>query len=81
MKTLELDSNFVSVYDMLVSTYVAAGKLTQAIGQLDGMVALHPTNERPLMLSALIHDRMKDHAKAAATYKSCFRKTETSRRR
>ena len=68
VKTLELDPNFVSAYDMLVSTYVAAGKLTQAIGQLDGMVALHPTSERPLMLSALIHDRMKEYAKAAATY-------------
>ena len=68
VKTLELDQNFVSAYDMLVSTYVAAGKLTQAIGQLDGMVALHPTSERPLMLSALIHDRMKEYAKAAETY-------------
>ncbi len=68
VKTLELDPNFVSAYDMLVSTYVAAGKLTQAIGQLDGMVALNPNSERPLMLSAMIHDRMKDHVKAAATY-------------
>ncbi len=68
MKTLELDSNFVSAYDMLVSTYVAAGKLTQAIGRLDGMVALNPSNERPLMLSAMIHDRMKEYPKAAETY-------------
>ena len=68
VKTLELDPNFVSAYDMLVSTYVAAGKLTQALGQLDGMVALNPNSERPLMLSAMIHDRTKDHAKAAATY-------------
>ena len=68
LKTLELDPNFVSAYDMLVSTYVAAGKLTQALGQLDGMVALNPNSERPLMLSALIHDRTKDYAKAAATY-------------
>ena len=68
VKTLELDPNFVSAYDMLVSTYVAAGKLTQAIGQLDGMVALNPNSERPLMLSAMIHDRMKDYTKAAETY-------------
>ena len=68
VKTLELDPNFVSAYDMLVSTYVAAGKLTQALGQLDGMVALNPNSERPLMLSAMIHDRSKDYAKAAATY-------------
>ena len=68
VKTLELDPNFVSAYDMLVSTYVAAGKLTQALGQLDGMVALNPNSERPLMLSAMIHDRSKDHEKAAATY-------------
>ncbi len=68
VKTLELDPNFVSAYDMLVSTYVAAGKLTQALGKLDGMVALNPNSERPLMLSAMIHDRTKDHAKAAATY-------------
>jgi tetratricopeptide (TPR) repeat protein len=68
LKTLEFDPNFVSAYDMLVSTYVAAGKLAQAIGQLEGMVALHPTSERPLMISALIHDRMQDFAKAAATY-------------
>lgn len=68
VKTLELDPNFVSAYDMLVSTYVAAGKLTQALGKLDGMVALNPSSERPLMLSAMIHDRTKDHEKAAATY-------------
>jgi tetratricopeptide (TPR) repeat protein len=68
LKTLELDPNFSSAYNLLLSTYLATNKLTNAIDQVHGMLSKKPDNVRLLMLSALIYERMSEFAKARDAY-------------
>ncbi len=68
LKTLDLDPNFSIAYDLLISTYVSANKLSPALGQLEGVLAKNPNSPRALMMSGMIHENQKDLAKAAAAY-------------
>ena len=69
LKTLELDRNSSSAYDLLTSIYVAANKLPQAITQLNSLLAESPENPRALlMLSALTYEKMDEFAKARDAY-------------
>ena len=44
LKTLELDPNFLNAYELLISTYVAANKLPQAINQVESLLSKSPDN-------------------------------------
>ena len=68
LKTLELDPNFSRAYDLLISTYVSADKLSPALGQLEGLLAKTPDSPRALVMSGMIHEKQKDFAKAGASY-------------
>src|SRR5437773_2682709 len=67
-RTLQLDSNFSSAYDLLVQTYLATNKLPQAVSQLQGLLSKNPNNTPTLMTLALVYDRMKDFPKARDAY-------------
>jgi len=67
-KAIELDPNFSSAYELLVSGYIAAGKVPQAISELEGMLSREPNSESALITSALIYDRIKDYSKARDVY-------------
>jgi tetratricopeptide (TPR) repeat protein len=67
-KTLELDPNFSSAYDLLVETYVAANKLPQAASQLEALVKKDPKNMATVMTLALVYDQMKAYEKARDGY-------------
>lgn len=68
LKALEIDPNFSSAYDLLISTYVSANKLAPALGQLDSLLAKNPDNPRALMMSALIYSKQNDVERARASY-------------
>jgi tetratricopeptide (TPR) repeat protein len=68
LKTLELDPNYSNAYDLLISTYISANKLTQAINQLNSLLAKYPNNARLLMLSGLIHDKSNQSSEAREAY-------------
>ena len=68
LKTLELDPNSSSAYDLLISIYVSANKLPQAITQLDSLLSKNRDNARALMLSALTYEKMNEFAKARDAY-------------
>lgn len=68
LKTLELDPNLLQAYNSLISAYVSAGKLPQAIGQIEALLQKEPNNPRALMMSAIIYERVKDFSKAASSY-------------
>jgi tetratricopeptide (TPR) repeat protein len=68
LKTLELDPNYSSAYDLLISTYIATNKLTPAMGQLNSLLSKDPNNVRLLMMSGLIHDKSKQFAEARDAY-------------
>jgi tetratricopeptide (TPR) repeat protein len=68
LKTLELDPNSSSAYDLLISIYVSANKLPQAITQLDSLLSKNRDNARALMLSALTYEKMNEFTKAKDAY-------------
>jgi tetratricopeptide (TPR) repeat protein len=68
LKTIELDPNYSSAYDLLISTYIASNKLTQAIDRLNSLLSRDPNNARLLMLSGLIHDKSNHFPQAQEAY-------------
>ena len=67
-KTVELDPNFISAYQLLATTYVAAQKLAQATEQLEELLSNKPRDQSSLMLLANIYEQAKDYGKARQTY-------------
>jgi len=62
------DPNLSGAYELLVFGYTAAGKIPQAIQQLQSMLSKNQNDEGALMTLALIYDREKDSAKARDMY-------------
>lgn len=67
-KALEFDPNFISAYQLLATTYVAAKKLPQATAQLEELLTNRPRDQSSLMLLANIYEQAKDYGKARQTY-------------
>ena len=67
-KTLELDPNFVSAYQLLATTYVSAQKLGKATEQLEGLLTNKPRDISSLMLLGTIYEQAKDFDKARQAY-------------
>lgn len=67
-KTLELDPNFVSAYQLLATTYVSGQKLGKATEQLESLLSNKPRDISSLMLLGTIYEHAKDFDKARDTY-------------
>ncbi len=67
-KTLELDPNFVSAYQLLATTYVSAQKLGKATEQLESLLSNKPRDISSLMLLGTIYEQAKDFEKARDAY-------------
>jgi tetratricopeptide (TPR) repeat protein len=68
LKALELDPSFTRAYDMLISNYIAANNLPQAISGLQTLLSKKPDNQAALMVSGLVYERMNDFARARDAY-------------
>ena len=68
LKTLELDPKFSRAYDLLISVYVAQGKLGDAISRLEALLAKNPKNAAVLMTSEMLYEQRKDFEKARGAY-------------
>ena len=67
-KTLHLDPNFSSAYDLLVQSFLGANKLPQAVSELQALLSQNPRNASALMTLALIYERMRDYPKERDVY-------------
>ncbi|HEY2799775.1 MAG TPA: tetratricopeptide repeat protein, partial [Chthoniobacterales bacterium] len=67
-KALELDSNSGAAYDMLVRSYLATNKLSEAARELESVLTKAPQNQSALMTLATIREQQKDYAKARDAY-------------
>lgn len=67
-KTIDLDVNFSSAYDLLISCYIAENKLPQAIGRLEALLLKTPDNARALLVAALIYEKLNDIPKTRDAY-------------
>ena len=68
LQALDLDPNLSKAYDLLISSYVAAERIPQAINELQSVLSKNPDNERALLTLALIYDTTKDFLKARQVY-------------
>lgn len=67
-KTLELDPNFVSAYQLLARTYVSGQKLDKATQQLEGLISSKPRDVGSLMLLGTIYEQAEKFDQARETY-------------
>src|SRR4030095_3431761 len=67
-KTIQLDPNFASAYDLLIQAYLATNKLPQAVSQLQALLSKDPNNKSALMTLGLVYEQMKDYPKEQDAY-------------
>ncbi len=68
LKALELDPKLSRAYDALISVYLAQGRVDEALGKLEALLAKSPENVPALMTSAMLYEKRKDFAKARDAY-------------
>lgn len=68
LKSIELDADATSAYDLLIAAYIAANKLPEALAKLEGLLTKNPRNARALMLSAVIYEKINEFTKARDAY-------------
>jgi tetratricopeptide (TPR) repeat protein len=67
-KTLELNPNSGPAYDLLVASYLATQRLSQAAQELEILLSKAPANQNALMTLAAIREKQKDYSKAREVY-------------
>jgi tetratricopeptide (TPR) repeat protein len=67
-KTIELDPKFSRAYDLLISIYVAQGKIAEAISKLEALIAKSPKNVPALMTAAMLYEQRKQYKEARDAY-------------
>jgi tetratricopeptide (TPR) repeat protein len=75
LKSLELNPESSEAYNELIGTYVAAGRLPDASAKLEAHLAKNPDDQRALMTSALIHEKLNDFEKARLDYENILSKS------
>ncbi len=68
LKALELDPNSPVASEFLVSLYVSANRLPDALRQLEALLARKPDDTRALTVAALIYQKTSDWTKARDAY-------------
>jgi tetratricopeptide (TPR) repeat protein len=67
-KAIELDAAIPLGYDTLIETYVAAGKLPEAVRRLEESLVKKPGDARALLTVAMLYEKMDAVPKARETY-------------
>jgi tetratricopeptide (TPR) repeat protein len=68
LKALDLDPKLSRAYDALISVYLAQGKVDDALGKLEALLAKSPKNAPALMTAAMLYEKRKDFTKARDAY-------------
>lgn len=67
-KATELDPNFAAAYNLLVSVYVAANKLPQAISGLEAILEKNPKDVGAVTMTGFVYEKMLNYPKACGAY-------------
>jgi tetratricopeptide (TPR) repeat protein len=67
-KAIQLNANFTPAYEALVSVYISENKLPQALTQLKTEIEKNPNDPRPVLVSAIVYEQMKDYNSARDAY-------------
>ena len=68
LKALELDSNSLGIYQLLISTYLSDNKPTQAIAQLEALLSKDQNQTWALAALAATYAKVRNFAKTRDTY-------------
>jgi tetratricopeptide (TPR) repeat protein len=68
LKAIELDANATQPYDLLMSTYLAAGKLDEALRRMEAKLSAKPDDRSALLGTAIVYEKMKTFPKARDAY-------------
>ena len=68
LAALEGKPDYPSASNLLVSTYLAANRFSDALALLESELSKNPENVRALMTAAMVYEKIKDFAKARNTY-------------
>lgn len=68
LKAIELDAGFSDAYDLLIQVQVSAGKLPEALQQVESLLARTPDDPRAVKRAAMLYSQQKDYEKAAAQF-------------
>jgi tetratricopeptide (TPR) repeat protein len=71
-KAIAIDPNFGAAYDLLLRVYIIGDQLPRAARQCEELLAQDPKNVRALTMAALVHNRMKEYAKARDAYEKAL---------
>ena len=74
LKSLELNPAAIGVYNELIGTYLAGGKLAEASARLEAHLAKHPDDPRALTTVALIYEASNEFPKARDVYERLLAK-------
>jgi tetratricopeptide (TPR) repeat protein len=74
LKALTLDPNSAPAYDLLISTYLGANKLPQALNQVQTALAKRPDDPQLLMTLGEIYEKVNDPLKARDAYEKLLTK-------
>jgi len=72
-KAMALDGTMLSIYANLGDLYARQGKVEQAIGEFETIVAKRPQHLSALMILGMLHEQRKDYSRAMAKYEEALR--------
>src|SRR5205814_8254369 len=72
-KAIQLDGNFGPAYNLLISIYLAQNKMAEAIAKLQAEIGKQPDSPRPLLMMAIVYERMKNYSAARDSYEKALR--------
>lgn len=68
LKAIDLNPNLPGVFELLIPTYNQTHKLTDALNEMNAVLAKNPNDVRALLVAALIYDTTNDSNKAREYY-------------
>ena len=68
LKAIDLDPNLSSAYDLLVPTFLHANNPSEALNQMNAVLAKKPDDFRALLVTGMIYSQMKEFNKARDAY-------------
>src|SRR5207237_6811671 len=68
LKAIDLDPNLSSAYDLLAPAFLYAYNPSEALNQMNAVLAKKPDEFRALLITGMIHSQMKEFNKARDAY-------------
>jgi tetratricopeptide (TPR) repeat protein len=68
LKAIDLDPNLSSAYDLLVPTFLRANNPSEALNQMNAVLAKKPDDLPALLVTGMIYSQMKEFNKARDAY-------------